>query len=1269
MNDVVSTTPSPYTFGCHYAKILISAAISQSDGTSLPGQLISVIQNTDIQVLHYVMTSMLQLFNANNASRQFLASSLQSVLHNFRTAKSFGAVVTDFFNELTQFPTDFLKAISLEAAFYLTLFGCYSKFDSACRQFLEDVVLPELPEPPDRELLYELCSLHIPFPNFMDLESPDLRLLSSKANNGVTFQCPSLAPTLLSVLLESPPSLFGSSDSLHGLFKFFPNFDHTRAATFLLAIVSPGSSFQTFLQSIEPDLRPGYFLMYRDVLLDYGIDLVQMVTGLDQPGFGPLPLDSAVLLFSILSCIFEKQLLPSSSFTREWRNSGLQLSLMNALVTIHLPNLDFSKGGSLINIHQLEIPSNSFASTNNCWLSLEFAERVVVLAKDDQSALTTLVRPLQQKWPSLILAIFGQVNMPKTPALMAIAIDALTKVMQSNTNQKTLATLWKACSLFLKQVIVAFYTKQPGRIDLIYEAASGHLLSLYEVENVPFVVDLACQANAESHTPFAEFLNAYVSRYQSEVIPKIAEYLKNKVTETMTSSAGIVSDLVLNSFFQFFADHFESFPFEVRASVQQNYITCLSARPKLARFTFDLKYAPAKLREIRQTASKNYAALLADEISVEDFCDQLKRHRSYDPKLYSCMIYFLIREFNHLDKHSVSALEKLADVVGGIFVNGLFRNDVKAQVLMFVHQALMSQEPTVRSHFSIRILNLMTPRLTDENHFVSRIVHESALKVLDSQLFEKVQRLLQEPAKSSVAKALVIHPLLRRFENIQSPLPRVCKAVQLVQKEFSTIVQFLSNYSQYSDWFALHIVKTIQEQPRLAKCYVKQINESKGFWKLVFQAAVSQVYGIIQSPSIGIYDGALLRRRLLILGRLIGELTVAVDRPLFSRFLDVKRLLLYAFAQGKLYSVVPFVGSVFLLGSANYGPGNPFIASILQILAVILKTNSIKLSIKQHILALFSKMGITLSMFASVPEELPEKIHNNFDFLLPPFSLSHIAPHSDIDRIAMFDDKAFAAFGNAHLVIPDLPTGLKIPKVKDALRQRLLGLLLKYLSTEGDKMSRIAASTASELILRDFMAATEIEQMVENAVILTKKLVAGLTLFTGPAKIAQPFATGLKSVNDSLDTEYVDLLAQKNYEWFVQLLRDVVEVRAMKLVHQVIDKSEELRSNLVAKRARLLTGFLQNPKQCLSSQQLQIYCDLNDLCLSQQPFPILDVQPQDKEGRNDEEFETYLLRVQKQVPIDYPRPSEAFDDPTLALLERCPAFADRPITRSDFVES
>jgi hypothetical protein len=80
---------------------------------------------------------------------------------------------------------------------------------------------------------------------------------------------------------------------------------------------------------------------------------------------------------------------------------------------------------------------------------------------------------------------------------------------------------------------------------------------------------------------------------------------------------------------------------------------------------------------------------------------------------------------------------------------------------------------------------------------------------------------------------------------------------------------------------------------------------------------------------------------------------------------------------------------------------------------------------------LFGKLNVSLAMFPIGVEQFSEKLKNNFDFLLQPFSLLHLATVSDIERIAGFEEKAFILFASSQLVIPESPTAPKQTEIRD----------------------------------------------------------------------------------------------------------------------------------------------------------------------------------------------------------------------------------------------
>jgi CCR4-NOT transcription complex subunit 1 len=1251
---------SPYAYGCQYSKFLIASAIARPQDTSLSTELLALIQNSDFRVLRFVLNFSLEYFSDRSAQKahHLLKTTLKSMIPHLRKSPLFRTIAIDFFNEQEVFPITLLNSLLKETALSLAVFACHSRFKTDAALFLQTSILPGLNFFVDNDLLYELCALRLPGLNptslFHRATSADLMVFAHEfcgdVHEELKFESPLIETPLQFIFTEGPSSTCTSTALFSHILRFFPDFNPTDAATLLLTVTSPDSTFHA-----SPEV-------YQALFAEHPIDFERMLAALDQPGFERFAVDSAVSFLSIVTVFSDREPIPTPPFTREWQNKPLQLTFLRAIASTRVSGLDFSKAKALLNLAGLDFPAGSFADCNHCWLSLDFVDRVLQLTQDDLQHLLFFFQPLQQRGSPLVLAVLGQVHAPRTLPVITVAIDALTKVMQSAAKEKVLASLWRTSAAFLKSVIVAFYERQPSRIDLIVEAAFAHLQSLYDCNHVPFVVDLAIQAAKDRQHPFSEFLAYYGSRYPM-ALREICEFVKTRVLQT-TASSTVVSDSILNTFFQYLADVLDGQPLEVRALIQRVWLSCSRVRPKLNKHVFEVGYPPAKLAEIKESAARHFTGFVSGNVSPRELLERMKRFHTDDPMLFSCMVFFLVKELNYLQRHTQGVAEAIGELVARLVYENMLATSGKTRVFKAILESLSDTELTIRAHFAVHAIATLLPKLEAEAQFVRDLVHQSNLKLFHSQLFEQVQKLLHEPSRSAFTASLTIHPLLTKFENLQSPPPRVCKEVHLIQRDSLTVAQFLETASEYSDWFALHIVRSIEEQSRLTQSYLQEINNEGSFWKIVFQAAVCQALQLILSKTLDTAEGGLVRRRLWVLGKLIGELTLAQDRPLFSRFLDIKKLLLYAFSQGKLYGVVPFVTAIFTASSPNYSARNPYVAGILQLLAGILKTDSIKQMIKNHIQFLFVKLNVNISMFASVPEFFPDKIQSNFDFLMPPFSLRHLATPTDAEHIALFDETVFLAFIAPHIIIPDSPVVTRSPDLKEHMRHKISKALYSLLTSTGLSMSNIASSTATQLILKDFIISNDTDQMMENAVILSKKLVAGLVFFTAPTRVPRKFYTILRQEADGIDTDWLELIVQRNYEWFIQLLRDVVELRTLQAVRRQIEKSDDARAALLQqRRAHTLPSVLQPPKQSLATQQQQVYIDLSELSLEAQPYSVLDFQGTDKPAKSDPEFEAFLVRCQKALPPGEYARADQLDDTVLAVVSHCPPLADAPFER------
>lgn len=98
------------------------------------------------------------------------------------------------------------------------------------------------------------------------------------------------------------------------------------------------------------------------------------------------------------------------------------------------------------------------------------------------------------------------------------------------------------------------------------------------------------------------------------------------------------------------------------------------------------------------------------------------------------------------------------------------------------------------------------------------------------------------------------------------------------------------------------------------------------------------------------------------LGSWLGQLTIAKQRPVLQKDLDLKQLLIEAFETGRLIAVLPFVTRVLepAKNSKVFGPPNPWVMAILSLLVEIYYFPDLKLNNKFEIERLFKQVDVNL---------------------------------------------------------------------------------------------------------------------------------------------------------------------------------------------------------------------------------------------------------------------------------------------------------------------
>ena len=143
---------------------------------------------------------------------------------------------------------------------------------------------------------------------------------------------------------------------------------------------------------------------------------------------------------------------------------------------------------------------------------------------------------------------------------------------------------------------------------------------------------------------------------------------------------------------------------------------------------------------------------------------------------------------------------------------------------------------------------------------------------------------------------------------------------------------------KFFKWLANQlVVKRICTQPNYHPTYLKFMTLLKmnDFEDAVLECTYDNIRKLLSSEKIqtSTQDRSLLKN----IGSWLGMITLARDRPVLARSLDLKELLYMAFEEGKLIAVAPFVAKVLegCKSSTVFKPPNPWVLGLVSTLKEI----------------------------------------------------------------------------------------------------------------------------------------------------------------------------------------------------------------------------------------------------------------------------------------------------------------------------------------------
>lgn len=185
------------------------------------------------------------------------------------------------------------------------------------------------------------------------------------------------------------------------------------------------------------------------------------------------------------------------------------------------------------------------------------------------------------------------------------------------------------------------------------------------------------------------------------------------------------------------------------------------------------------------------------------------------------------------------------------------------------------------------------------------------------------------------------------------------------------------------------VVKRASIEPNFHQLYQTMLDKLAPHIPKLFPMVMDRSYENVRIllKSEKIVSGTTERQLLKSLGSWIGGLTLARNKPILQRDLDLKELMLDAYSTGRLIAVVPFVSKVIETSGRSkiFKPTNPWLRAMLSVMKEICLVPDIKLNVRFEFQLLCKGLGADINDI--VPSDFlrdrpTPSLVNNPDFTL-----------------------------------------------------------------------------------------------------------------------------------------------------------------------------------------------------------------------------------------------------------------------------------------------
>lgn len=483
---------------------------------------------------------------------------------------------------------------------------------------------------------------------------------------------------------------------------------------------------------------------------------------------------------------------------------------------------------------------------------------------------------------------------------------------------------------------------------------------------------------------------------------------------------------------------------------------------------------------------------------------------------------------------------------------------------------------------------------------------------------------------------------------------------------------------QYVQYFCHYlVVRRVSKEPNNLKMYSKFLNAigSTPVRKRMLEQTYEKIHVVLASENLitSSPEITLLKH----LGCWLGILTLAQNKPILAKKLNLKKLIVEAYQQSRLVAIVPFAHQV--LGncaeSKIFKGKNPWLMALLMLLREILDLPKLQLKLRFEIEVLFRELDIKIETIepATILAQLPDPAKQPER---PAMKRSDSAPLTKVEDKQSeqwpnigspdFNDQTQPLVPPQYIKIPTSVTLFNVyPYLKRCVPTAIDRAIREIIAPVVDRVVTIACFTTRELILKDFAMEPDETRMRTAAHQMVKNLTSSLALVTCKDPLRNSIMNNLGALLEAncnpterkLIMEACEQISSMNLDVGCSIIENAAAEQSVRQIDEALLQSFQVRRkhreqtgqpffnmNIFANSrypAALPDKLRPQPNPSgLSQQQLRVYEDFNRVRSYKAPSESPGQSSTSPDPPPKHMFGNALTPSPSSSPVDQQRPPE-----------------------------